>query len=516
MNDADMRFYLSLLWRRAPWLALAAASITAIGIAVAYMLPPVYRASAKILVEAPQIPSELARSTVPADPWQQVQIVQEKLTTRENLLDFARRLDIYGSRAARLSDDDIVDDMRARTTIEQIQPAAPEQGASMFTVSFDARRPDLAARVANEFVSVILDKNVSLRTDRASDTLQFFTGEVARLGRELTGIEAGILKFKNANEGALPDSIDFRRTQQSNQQERLLMLEREESALRTRRINLLRAFEATGRVAAGAGPLSPEQQTLEDLNRTLSSQLVMFSEASPGIVALRARIAALKDGIKARQTDDAGAAAAPTEMDLQVSEIDDRLKAIAEERKAIAAGLGLLERSIAATPANETALSAMERNRQNIQAQYNIAVAKLAEASTGKQIEANAKGSRMSVVEAAAPPEKPIRPHRLRIAALGLVAGLAAALGLFVLMEMLDGTIRRPKELADLLEAQPLATIPYIRTRAEIRNRRIGAAVASIAMASALPALVLLATRVAPLNALFGKVASAFGYGLAM
>ncbi len=245
MNDADMRFYLSLLWRRAPWLALAAASITAIGIAVAYMLPPVYRAGAKILVEAPQIPSELARSTVPADPWQQVQIVQEKLTTRENLLDFARRLDIYGSRAARLSDDDIVDDMRARTTIEQIQPAAPEQGASMFTVSFDARRPDLAARVANEFVSVILDKNVSLRTDRASDTLQFFTGEVARLGRELTGIEAGILKFKNANEGALPDSIDFRRTQQSNQQERLLMLEREESALRTRRINLLRAFEAT-------------------------------------------------------------------------------------------------------------------------------------------------------------------------------------------------------------------------------------------------------------------------------
>lgn len=514
MNDADIRFYLSLLWRRAPWLILVATSVAAVGIAVAFLLPPVYRAGTKILVEAPQIPSDLARSTVPADPWQQVQIIQQKLTTRENLLDFARRLHIYGGKAAGLSDDEIVDDMRARTTIEQIEATGPEQGgASIFSVAFDARRPELAARVANEFADVILDKNVSLRTDRASDTMQFFTREVARLGDELTSIEAGILKFKNANENALPDSIDFRRTQQSNQQERLLLLEREETALRTRRMNLLRAFEATGRVAS-SGPLSPDQQTLEDLNRTLSSQLVLFSQNSPNIVALRARIDALKNSIKERQGQEGPDSAGPSEMDIQMSEIDDRLKAIADERKAVTANLAELEKSIAATPANETALSAMERNRQNIQAQYNIAVAKLAEASTGKQIEANAKGSRLSVVEAASPPDKPIRPHRLRIAALSLLAGIGAAAGLFVLLEMLNSSIRRPKDLTDLLDAQPLATIPYIHANADMRWWRPGTAVGSLAMASLV--LLVAADRVMPLGTLLGRVAGMFGYNPTM
>ncbi len=250
MTDVDIRFYLSLLWRRLPYLVMIVASLGAVGIAIACFLPPVYRASAKILVEAPQIPADLARSTVPADPWQQIQIVEQRLTTRENLLDFARQLNVYGDSAATLSEDDIADDMRSRTTFEQlnVDPPAMGQGASMFAVSFDASDPEMAARVANRLVSVILNKNVSLRTDRASDTMQFFTRETSRLGNELSAIESQILKFKNANQGALPESADFRRTQQSNQQERLLLLDREEATLRSRRNNLMRSFEATGRV----------------------------------------------------------------------------------------------------------------------------------------------------------------------------------------------------------------------------------------------------------------------------
>ena len=46
----------------------------------------------------------------------------------------------------------------------------------------------------------------------------------------------------------------------------------------------------------------------------------------------------------------------------------------------------------------------MVRGRDNIQAQYNLAVSKLSEAATGEQIELSAKGSRFTLVEPATPP----------------------------------------------------------------------------------------------------------------
>ena len=47
------------------------------------------------------------------------------------------------------------------------------------------------------------------RTDRAGSTLQFFNQEVARLGTQLSTLEADILKFKTENKDTLPESIDL-------------------------------------------------------------------------------------------------------------------------------------------------------------------------------------------------------------------------------------------------------------------------------------------------------------------
>ena len=47
-----------------------------------------------ILVETPQIPEELAASTVRTPAFEQLQIVQQRLLTRGHMLDIARRLDV--------------------------------------------------------------------------------------------------------------------------------------------------------------------------------------------------------------------------------------------------------------------------------------------------------------------------------------------------------------------------------------------------------------------------------------
>jgi polysaccharide chain length determinant protein (PEP-CTERM system associated) len=480
MGDLDLRFYLSIFLRRLPYFLVIATFVTTAAVALALYLPPIFQASAKILVESPQIPADLARSTVPINAVEQLQIIEQQIMTRENVLALAEKLKIYGDKASEIPQADIIEDMRGRTKFELLQKDGPSGslGAKVFSVSFIAGDADLAAKVVNEFTKLILQMNVRLRTDRAGETMQFFNQEVARLGGELSRLEAEILKFKNANKDALPDGLDFRRNQQNNQQERLQSLEREEAALRSRRNNLVELFESTGRIVS-AGPVTLEQQMLQDLQRTLSEQLALFSENSPNIVALRARIKTLENGMQAKQASDADTTKGKrgtSELDLQLSDIDDRLKYITQEKASITENLAELTKSITATPRNETILNSLERNRENIQAQYNIATARSAEASTGEQIEVSAKGERFTVVEPAVAPQKPTSPNRRRIAGAGFAGGIGLGLGLIVLLELLNKSIRRPTELVRTLQIQPLATISYIPVKREKKTAKLAQA----------------------------------------
>lgn len=494
MGNIDLKFYFSILLRRLPYLMAIVIAAVVSAIAATRFISPVYSSSAKILSEAPQIPAELARSTVPLGAVEQLQILQQQITTRDDLLALATRLAVYDSAENKPLEDDIVRDMRSRIKFEQLQFDTPgrDQGATVFSVSFLAGKPDMAAKVANELAAMILNRNQRQRTDRAGSTLQFFNQTVARLSSDLNKLETDILKFKTENKDTLPESLDFRRTQQASLQERLISLEREEPDLRMKRGNLVATYTNAGQFV-GAVALTPEQQILADLNRSLAEQLAIFSETSPNIQALRARIAALQNNLlsgpsqgKNSENSSPARQAAPFGLDLQLADIDNRLQAVAAEKTSVIRGIDDLTRSIAGTAASEAALNSMERNRQNIQMQYNAAIARRAEALTGEQIEMRADGGRFSLLESATPPVRAISPQRTRIVALGGLGGIGLGLAIVVLLELLNKTIRRPAELAQLLQSQPLATIPNIRTSGKMRSpshkRRIAAMLAAALM----------------------------------
>src|SRR5690606_20872746 len=129
------------------YFVVIAAFFSAIGIAVAAILPPVYRSTASILVESQQIPGDLARSTVPVNPIEQIQIIQQRLMTRSNLLSLASRFDIYADRPG-ISADGIVSDMRSRTALEAAGGGSRNNpGATIIHVSFMSEDPAQAAEI---------------------------------------------------------------------------------------------------------------------------------------------------------------------------------------------------------------------------------------------------------------------------------------------------------------------------------------------------------------------------------
>ena len=510
MNSLDLKYYFSVFVRRLPYLMVILAFVSAIGLTVAFILPPSYQATARMLVESSQIPGDLAQSTVPVNAVEQIQIIQQRLMTRTNLLSLAERFGVYAE-VDGMSADDVVADMRARTVFDTDTPDRRTEGATIISVSFRAPTAAMAADVTNEITTLILQENVALRTGRATGTLDFFKQEVEDLGAELTRVATAILEFKNGNQDSLPDSLEFRRNEQTLNQERLIQLEREEASLRDARARVVSLYEQTGRVFSNRD-LSREEQELADLRRQLDQALAVYSETSPNVTILKNRIAALEPVVAEQLALINPEFLGMSEYEIQLAQFDGRLDFIEAEKLRIGARLEELRRTIQETPGNEMTLAALEREQSGLRSQYEAAQSRLAAAEVGERIEVLAKGERFTLVEQASAPEAPVSPNRLLIGGGSIAAGLGAGLGLILLMELLNRSIRRPAEITSKLGIQPMATIPYIRTRSETRRKRAVVLGALALIAIAIPAaLFALHTYYLPMDLLLRNLADRIG-----
>lgn len=514
----DLKFYFSLFLRRIHWFFLFLVVGSALGLTLAKVLPPVFVANARLLVESEQIPGELAASTVRTEATEQLEIIQQRILTRATLVELANRLGVYEATGARppMDTDSLVEDMRKRIGIVTTGGAIPRgpARATIVSVSFEAPTAHLAATVTNELVTLILREDVTMRTRVARQTLEFFEQEVDRLDKELAERGASITVFKESNQSALPDSLEFRRSQQAANQERLLQLEREATALRDQRSRMVSLNDTLGPQLATSGrEQTPEQQQLQQMRDQLSAQLAVLSSSNPRIKLLEAQIASLENVVEEQLSRGAvSAEGAPmTAYDVQLAEIDGRLEFIESQKQQISAELANLEDSIKKTPANAIQLDTLERDYANLRAQYDEAAANKARAETGDVIEALSKGQKISVIEQAVTPNEPEKPNRLLIAAGGISGGALLGFGFIALLEAFNRGIRRPVELTTKLGITPFATLPFYRTRGDIiRRRAIIWGVLFFFMVSIPLALWTLDTYYAPLDQLFDRLTQQF------
>lgn len=469
---ADLRFYLSLFIRRLPYFLLIAATISAISIIVAVSLPPAYESRTRIIVEASQIPNQLAPSMVQMGGNERLQIIEQRLLTRPNLLDIARRLNVLDNQS-KLSPDEIVNAMQARTRIKR---TAGRDAATLMEISFEARTPQLAAAVLNEYLSLIQQSDIDLRKVRAGQTLDFFQTEVTRLSKELQEQGARILAFKNSNIDALPDSLEFRQDQRASMQDRLEETEREIFRLRSQRQQLLTIFKEGASAGTSTIPKTEAETQLAAAKSELSSALLLYSESNPKVRLLQSRVAQLQGTVDAEkasvQATDGGAETGNPALNLQLAEIDTRVATLDSQLEGLTTRIEALTKTIDATPANAIQLEGLQRVYANLESQNNEAVQRLAQATTGERIEILSRGERISVIEQPAVPSIPTKPNRIKIAGAGTFLGIGLGLGLVFLLEFLNRAPRRPEDIIKKLEVWPMAAIPYTRTRREMVLQR--------------------------------------------
>jgi len=509
--NIDLKYYFSVFLRRFHYFALVSALVSAVAVTAALLMPPKYNAVAKLLVESPQIPDDLAASTVQTGAVEQLQIVEQMLMTRANLLDIANRLRVFPQQG-RMSPDEVVQGMHDATTIQTL---SGKDEATLMVISFTGGNPNKTAKIVNDYVSLILQQNAVTRQDRAGKTLDFFQQQVDQLGAELDRQGSKILDFKNQNAAALPDSLEFRMSQQSILQDRVGVLDRDIASLNDQKNRLIAVFNQTGQVSSLADDLrTPEQKQLDALRDQLAQALAIYSSQNPRVKMLEAQIGQMEKVVQA-QAPITDSAPLTSPLDIQLAEIDARTASLVDQKDGITKEIEAITASIDKTAANGIALSALERDHANIQAQYNSAVDRLSKAATGERIELLSQGQRISVIDQATVPDSPTSPNRMMIALGGVFGGVFMGLALLVLMELMNRSVRRPVDLVKKLGITPLAVLPYVRTKGETFSRRMGALAATLAVVLGVPAaLYALHTYYLPLDLLVEQVMGKVGVRL--
>ena len=507
--SSDLRFYRSLIVRRMPLMVTVFVLCSAIGVGLAMTLPPKYSASAQLLLESAQI--ESGGEAAPGS--EQLQIIERRVMTRANLIDIANKYNVFDSNA-RISPDEVVSTMRSRVNIRSRSGRA---AATTMTISFSAERPRQAANVVNELVTLVLQLDSERRVGIAEQALDFFEDEVARLDQELAIQSAAIVSFKEQNQGLLPSSESFRRDRLNRMEDQIGRQIEERKSLQNQRSRLV-IIGSDALRAGGGTALSPTEQALQQARNNLQTLKVTFSDTNPRVRALEAQIAGLEQQVANEATQDNAPSDQPKSstqqlFELQLGEIDERIELLDASVARTRAEVEEISDSLSRTPEIAIRLDSLERDYQSTLNQYNASVSNLAAASNRERIETLSKGQRITVIEQATPPSQPTSPNRRLIAGGGVALGTGLAVGVFLLLELLNRAVRRPGDIVRGLSIQPIATIPYLETSAGKTRRRVFQVAVVVALALGIPAaLWALHMYYMPLDLLTSKVMDRFGF----
>lgn len=297
--------YLAVLRRRRWHVILPAMALVAISVAVTFLLPPVYRSSATILIEEQEIPQELVRSTITSYADQRIQVISQRVMTRANLTNIIERFDLYAKDRQREPQEVIIERLRDNIELEMVsadvmdpRSGRPTQATIAFTLSFEGENPSVTQRVTSELASLFLDENIKNRRQKAAETSDFLGEEANKLAEHISKLEGKLAAFKERNSGRLPDMMQINFQLMDRTEAQMLEVDREMRSLEERKIYLegeLSKMDPSGPFISSSGEriLTPAER-LRALEAEFVTAQVNYAPDHPDFLRMKREIESLK------------------------------------------------------------------------------------------------------------------------------------------------------------------------------------------------------------------------------
>ena len=326
--------YLDAFKRRKKQFIVPAAIIFLLAIAIAFLLPAVYRSTATILIEQQEIPQDLVRSTITSYADQRIQITSQRVMTTTNLMEIIKKFNLYTDDLEKKTREEVLDDMRADIGMEPLvaevvdpRTGRPSAATIAFQLSFSHNNPDFAQKVANELVSLYLNENLRNRTEKSAETSYFLSEELKRLGDEVSKLEQQLANFKEGNVENLPELVSFNMQLMDRTTSELTEIDRQIQSVKERKIYLeaqLAQLEPNATLYSSSGErILGKESRLKTLQAEYISLSSRYSEGHPDVIKMQKEISALEKELGQKNSK--------TELQLQLKKLQTEYITLSEK-----------------------------------------------------------------------------------------------------------------------------------------------------------------------------------------
>jgi uncharacterized protein involved in exopolysaccharide biosynthesis len=217
-------------------------------------------------------------------------------------------------------------------------------------------------------------------------------------------------------------------------------------------------------------PQSLEQQLSNERSLLLSLQ-GRYTEQHPDVVKAKGEIARLQNEIQETSAEDQGQPSGPKakaplreppqiqQLRAQLHQADLAISQRKHEQEQLQRQVRILQSRVQSSPMIQQEFKALTRDRQTALDFYNDLLKKRNESEMAAALERRQQSEQFRVLDPPSLPEQPSFPNRPLFSLGGLVAGLAAGLGMVQLAELRDKSMRTKRDIEIYLRVPTLALI---------------------------------------------------------
>jgi polysaccharide chain length determinant protein (PEP-CTERM system associated) len=517
-----LKDYIDIFWRR-KWFFITPVVIGVVISAVySYSLPPTYRSSTLILVEAQKIPESYVTPTVTSSVEDRLNTISQQILSRTNLERIIKEFNLYkqnnGDSFNISNPANIIDKFKTKVSklisyfglYEQEQTASwnpanyvdhmrssievtvlgARKSKNAFTISYSGKDPKTVMSVTNALASLFIEENLKVRERQAEGASEFLSNELVAVEKTLQDAEKMINHFKEEHNGSLPDQLDSNIRSLDRLQSELqsidsnLRINEEKKIFYEKQIleyeSIISQIYASNNTSINNRITTRDDLSsqLDDLQGKLAKLRSEFNENYPDVVIIKEQINEIQERIKAKipeinesdiqrsnvQRSDTQQPNLSTrnigDLKSQVQLIKSEISALKERKQKVTSLIREYEKRIGETYENEIQLISLTRDYDISKKNYEALLEKKLNAKMSENLEKRQQGEQFKILDPANIPTRPFQPNRIRISLIGSLLSGGIGAGLVLLLEYLNPCFRKPEDFYEFFDCRMLATIP--------------------------------------------------------
>ena len=461
--------YLSILQRRRRWFLVPVAVTSAIGLALAWLLPPTFRSSATIAVQAPAVVADLVQGQTGLDRTERLRALSQQLRSRAVLDRVVREEGLAGDQPIEVA----AQDLNTRISVEIPKPIARTQGEpelNAFDIVYLDRTAERARRVTDRLAYVFTEEHSRSREMQAEGTAEFLAAQLGASQQRLSSLQKQLREAKELNMGALPEQTLANLQTLSGIRQQLeathnnILSERDRLALTDRQMQAMKKGGMTGTPAAA----SPLQRVLT-LEGELAEARAKYTDKHPEVQRIEEELKGARAAATSTARPAGDAQRALVEGDAAYQSLMDeanltrvRIAALQRTERQLLGDINRFQRRVDSAPMVELSISSLQREFDLENENHKQLAEKHSAAVVREEIARSRGGERFSVLSGASLPDAPESPNRGRILMLAVGLGLLLGAGLALGREFLDRSIRDGRTLESEFGVPVLVEIPRL------------------------------------------------------